>query len=370
MEINPNNVSVEGLSEEAEKQQRYLDKVSTDQEAEQQLLQQQQSAEQQAVSEQEDPRNAEKWGAKAYAKEFQSIGVGGLQDTASSITTFPERTVDALTGEIQREREEKGEYKPEWDPFVNMGNTYETKTWWGKLLRGTVHFGSLAAAIIPTAKVSAARLGITSTGILANSLVRAAGVGAVSDLISKESDGHNALGMLRDRYGWVDTPISTKDTDHPIWMKVKNIAEGMGIGLVFDGATILLGKGSTKVLQAAADRGKSVELETLRKGLQELRRNEFEFRGSKNKPIANPEQAAHYSQDDPFIVWERQKRQRSEWGAEEGSSGTVVRPVQKERVAREGNVDPDIAEQTLKRLMSTERFQKVLDSVGGSRRCW
>ena len=67
MEINPNNISVEGLSEEVEKQQRYLDKVSADQEAEQQLLQQQQLAEQQAVSEQEDPRNAEKWGAKAYA---------------------------------------------------------------------------------------------------------------------------------------------------------------------------------------------------------------------------------------------------------------------------------------------------------------
>ena len=368
MEINPNYIRDESLVEEAEEGNRYLDRLAEEQEANQQIQQQQQSEEQQAVSEQQDPRNAEKWGAKAFGKELVSIGAGGLQDTASSITTFPERTVDALTGEMQREREEKGEYKPEWDPFVNMGNTYETKTWWGKLARGVVHFGSMAAAIIPTAKATAARVGIAGTGIMANSLVRAAGIGAASDLISKESDGHNALGMLRDRYGWVDTPLSTKDTDHPIWMKLKNITEGMGIGLIFDGATILLGKGSSKVIQAAADRGKSVELETLRKGLQELRKNEFEFRGSKNKPIANPEQAAHYSQDDPFIVWERQKRQRSEWGAEEGSSGTVVRPVMKERVAREGNVDPDIAEQTLKRLMSTERFQKVLDSVGGSRK--
>ena len=311
MEIDPNKLSVDGLSEEVQRYGRYLDKASEEQEAESQIQQQQASTEQQAISEQEDPRNAKKWGAKAFGKELVSIGAGGLQDTASSITTFPERTVDALTGEMQREREEKGEYKPEWDPFVNMGNTYETKTWWGKLARGVVHFGSMAAAIIPTAKATAARVGIAGTGIMANSLVRAAGVGAASDLISKESDGHNALGMLRDRYGWVDTPLSTKDTDHPIWMKIKNITEGMGIGLIFDGATILLGKGSQKVLQAAADRGKSVELETLRKGLQELRKNEFEFRGSKNKPIANPEQAAHYSQDDPFIVWERQKRQRS-----------------------------------------------------------
>ena len=351
-----------------EKYQRYADEAAERNDAENAAKIETQATEDKALSEQADPRNAENWGAKAFGKELESIGVGGLQDTASSITTFPERTVDALTGEMQREREQNGFYKPEWDPFVNMGNTYETKTWWGKLARGVVHFGSMAAAIIPTAKATAARVGIAGTGIMANSLVRAAGVGAASDLISKESDGHNALGMLRDRYGWADTPISTKDTDHPVWMKLKNITEGMGIGLIFDGATILLGKGSKKVIQAAADRGKSIELETLRKGLQELRKNEFEFRGSKNKPLANPEQAAHYSQDDPFIVWERQKRQRSEWGAEEGSSGTVVRPVQKERVAREGNVDPDIAEQTLKRLMSTPRFQKVLDSVGGSRK--
>ena len=222
MEIDPNKLSVDGLSEEVQRYGRYLDKASEEQEAESQIQQQQASTEQQAISEQEDPRNAKKWGAKAFGKELVSIGAGGLQDTASSITTFPERTVDALTGEMQREREEKGEYKPEWDPFVNMGNTYETKTWWGKLARGVVHFGSMAAAIIPTAKATAARVGIAGTGIMANSLVRAAGVGAASDLISKESDGHNALGMLRDRYGWVDTPLSTKDTDHPIWMKLKH----------------------------------------------------------------------------------------------------------------------------------------------------
>ena len=35
-------------------------------------------------------------------------------------------------------------------------------------------------------------------------------VGAVSDLISKESDEQNALGALRDRYGWMDTPYIYK----------------------------------------------------------------------------------------------------------------------------------------------------------------
>ena len=45
--------------------------------------------------------------------------------------------------------------------------------------------------------------------------VRGAALGAASDLISKESDAQNAMGALRARYGWFDTPLATKD-DHPV----------------------------------------------------------------------------------------------------------------------------------------------------------
>ena len=159
----------------------YLDHTRKQEEAQEVVQREEEETEKQALSEQADPRNADKWGFKGLVKEGQSILTGGLQDTASSMLTFPERTVDALTGEISKERKEKGYYRPEWDPLVDHDNPIITKTWWGKLLRGTVHFGSMAAAIIPTAKVTAARLGIAGTGIMANSLVRAAGVGAVSD---------------------------------------------------------------------------------------------------------------------------------------------------------------------------------------------
>ena len=41
-------------------------------------------------------------------------------------------------------------YKPEWDDFfVNDENPIETKTWWGGLIRGLTHFGTLAAVPIP-----------------------------------------------------------------------------------------------------------------------------------------------------------------------------------------------------------------------------
>ena len=151
-------------------------------------------------------------------------------------------------------------------------------------------------------------------------------------------------------------------------MKFKNIVEGMGIGLVFDSAFMALGKGSTKVQQAIKDRAKSVEVQTIRKGMQELRKFEFQVRASKNKPIVGPHQGSHMSKDDPFVVWENQKRVRNTWDGQEGSPGNVTTPVQRERVAREGDVSEEVVESTLRDLYSNEKMRATLDYVGGSRR--
>ena len=100
--------------------------------------------EQKALSEQADPREADRWGLKAVAKEAQSAVTGGFQDTASSVATFPERTIDALSGEMAKERKEKGFYEPDWQPFNSYSDPIVTKTWWGNLMRGAVHFGTMA----------------------------------------------------------------------------------------------------------------------------------------------------------------------------------------------------------------------------------
>ena len=91
---------------------------------------------QQAEDVQFDPRNADTWGAKAFIKEGQSIISGGLQDTASSLATFPERTKDALSGAMSRERKTYRRIQTDWTPFNSYDNPIETKTWWGKQLRG------------------------------------------------------------------------------------------------------------------------------------------------------------------------------------------------------------------------------------------
>mgnify|MGYP001339995827 FL=1 len=349
------------------------DTIQQDEEAKAEVTKQAQTQEEQALAEQDDPRNAENWGFKALVKEGQSIVSGGLQDTASSVTTFAERTKEALDGTMQREIEEQGYYKPDWDPFVNHDNPIETKTWWGKQLRALVHFGSLAAGTVLSAKALAAGgLGFGISGgaaklLGANSFIRAAGVGAISDLISKESDGQNALGALRDRYGWVDTPLSTKDTDHPVIMKIKNIVEGMGIGLFFDGMSYAIGKGSSKVIKQIQDRNSSVSKQSTEAAVAQIREGEIQFRADKNSPVSQPHQGAHVSEVDPQTAREQLSRTRKEWGSEEGSTGSVTTPVERERVALKGDTDVKQVERILKGLMSSEKFAKELKAAKGDR---
>ena len=316
----------------------------------------------------EDPRDQDQWGVKGFVKELGSVVSGGIQDTASSISTFPERTIDAISGEMQREKEEKGYYQPEFDPLGGGGNPIITKTWWGKLARGVVHFGTLAGATVLAAK-GAAVAGIPLAGTAAAkllgapSLIRAAGIGAISDLVSKESDGHNALGSMRDHYGWIDTPLSTKDTDHPIMMKMKNIVEGMGIGLVFDGATMLIGRGSRGAKSKIFKRKQSVNQEKLAKGLEQLRENESRFRAAKNGPLSTASQGNELSVDDPYDVWEMQKKVREDWGSEDGAAGNVVTAVQRQRAAEQAGITEEVADEVLRKLYSNNKYQAIIDSI-------
>jgi len=323
---------------------------------------------QQTQTELDDPRNEERWGLKAVAKELQSVVTGGIQDSLSSVATFPERTLDAVNGNMVKEKREQGFYKPDWSPFNSYDNPIITRTWWGKLARGTVHFGTLAAGTVLAAKGAVAAgipiAGVAATKLLgAPSLVRAAGIGAISDLVSKESDGENALGSLRDHYGFIDTPISTKEADHPIMMKFKNIVEGMGIGLVFDGVAMAIGKGSRPIAELVQKRNKSIISGTTEKGLDELRAYEEGFRASKNRPLADSHQGAHLSVDDPYDVFTNQKRIRNDFDAAEGSAGNLIRPMQRERGAMFSDYTEEVVEDILSKLYSKNKFKKTLDDI-------
>ena len=172
---------------------------------------------------------------------------------------------------------------------------------------------------------------------------------------------------MRDRYGWFDTPLSTRDTDSPVVMKVKNIVEGMGIGLFFDGMTYALGKGSQKVLKQIQDRNASVSKQSTEAAVAQIREGEIQFRADKNSPVSQPHQGAHTSEVDPDVARQQLSRTRNEWGSEECATGSVTTPVERERIALKGGTDVKQVERVLKGLMSSERFAKELKAAKGDR---
>ena len=356
---------------------------------EQQLQQQAQPPEEEST----DPRDQEQWGIGGVVKELQSAFLGGVQDTVSSAVTLPERAIDMFNGEMAEEMKTDEGYDAEWDNwFVSKTNPIETKTWWGGLIRSATHFGTMAvgitaaaAAAAPSAAVGATAIGAGAAvkwvgGAMANQWLRAAAVGAASDLASKYSQDANALQLLRDRYGFIDTPLTTNDMDHPMVKTFKNVAEGMGIGELANGLFRVMGKGMKRVLPNGrlldnADEGiargdartASVDEQTLAKAQVELDESGTAFRGHKNKPVADTWQGAPTSKDNPVDVRNTQRRTRTEWGAEDGSVGSVTDPVSLENAGRTGGLDESVLENTFRDLVSEPRFASEMAAIQAGR---
>ena len=183
-------------------------------------------------------KDASEFGLKENLKEVQNALAGGVRDTASSILTAPERILDMATGEMAEQAKQEGGYVPDWNPLGNSLNPI-TKTWWGGMLRGGVHFGTMAIPVLGWAGKAGKATGMVgaatrATLLSSNTLVKGASVGVVSDMFSEYSQDANGLQVIRDRFGFIDTPLTTNDADHPALKTVKNVAEGAGIGLVAD----------------------------------------------------------------------------------------------------------------------------------------
>ncbi len=271
----------------------------------------------------DDTRNKENWGAGEYVKEaFSAVG-GGVQDTLSSLVTFPERIIDFATGEMARESKTKEGYKPEWDDFfVDDSNPIETKTWWGGLLRGLTHFGTLAAVPVPgfgIGKAIGAKIGGTGlagkivpklvqtspkfdkAGKLLNATrVEKVGFGALKgmkvDALSRYSQDDNALGVLKEHYPQLDMALATQDHDHPMMKTFKNIVEGMGLGVISD--TVL----ESFLVAAKGTKGRVGDAFKKSRSIQEIEQGKADLNGSQKvrdeiasiekKLGANPNQEA------------------------------------------------------------------------------
>lgn len=124
--------------------------------------------------------------------------------------------------------------------------TPQNKTPWGKALR------SISEVALPTIGLSMlSRAGATAAvGRIAGSekvatapwvvkMLGQSGVDAASgvavDAISRQSEDHNALGILKKNiFPWIPDNIATLDSDSPDIKREKNIKEGVGLGLAID----------------------------------------------------------------------------------------------------------------------------------------
>ena len=363
-DYDPSQLNTENVDEELEQMQQVMDRRTEIETLLEETKETQDAESAQAMAEVEDPRNKKGWGLKAITKELGAAIGGGLQDTGSSLVTIPERAIDMFSGEMVEEQKTDEGYKAEWDDwFVDDKNPIETKTWWGGAIRGLVHFGSMVPASVLALK--AAGLGglLAGTGVVGGTLVRGAAIGATSDLMSKYSQEDNALGMVRDRFGWIDTPLSTKDDDHPAMKTLKNVVEGMGIGAFFDAASIVLGKGIKRIkpgkkgkvievdgvedaVQKAAKRNDSINKQNVEMAMDQVKGEDYG--AYKNRSMANKWQGATTSIDDAYDVDQSLKRINNEYGAEMGSAGSVYTPAGLKRI----QVNANMASKDLQRVMS------------------
>ena len=191
-------------------------------------------------------KEAKDFGLRENLTELKNAITGGTRDTISSYATLPERAVDIASGEMVREIQTKGKYTPQFNPVGGALNPI-TKTWWGQFIRTGVHFGTMAIPIVGWGSAVAKGTGAFAkaaqwTVASSNWLAKGAAVGALQDLFSEYSQDANGLQVLRDRFGFIDTPCTTKDSDHPALKTVKAVCEGLGIGPPIEGAVRAIGK--------------------------------------------------------------------------------------------------------------------------------
>ena len=372
-----------------------------------------------------------------YAKDTV-LGAGlGVRDTASSLITAPERVIDFFTGEMGEEGKTDEGYETEWDDFLyGEGDPIETKTTWGGLVRGATHVGTLLASTggFGAAPASAsAALGTLKTaqgmGKLAAfvpgkaGLISGAVTGARFDALSITSQQDNMSGMLKEKWSWLDTPLATKDTDHPMMKTLKNVVEGMGIGMVFDGVLHNLALGTTaltpvvkqqvkqgkagikeigKELATSSDeqltgvgrvvrdlgnkdselrqvfkedvidpitspfqdavksRKESVRSQKIEKAKEQMKSPEFG--AYKNEKIADKHQGTATSISTAKDTQAGKRRKKTEWGAEDGSTPSFISKKMVDNIAMNAGMARNEIENVIKKVYS-EGYVKELEAT-------
>jgi hypothetical protein len=315
-----------------------------------------------------------------------AIAKGGAEAVGNALTA-PERLLDAASGKEIGDPD----YRPEWDPVGDNLPTPMVRTFWGSLLEDVTHYGTYGAGLILATKGAAAAMGSVGVGMTS------AGIAA---LLSSKHDGDNLTGKLIKKVPALEPvvgPIATKDSDHPVLKKFKNVMEEMSMAGIFDK---LLGHvfGSDG-LEKALVRAKNVNDQIVEKGRIELddavRQLEAEiipvevkditgqpklsgtperggatvrFRGHMNKPIADPWQGSPNSTNTPFDIHTQLNKIDNDHFAKGGSTDSPLTPAQAERMATESGLTEEYLQNTAKELLGDARYQRMVGDLKKERK--
>ena len=353
-------------------------------------------------------KDPSKFGIKENLQELQSAVIGAGADELSSVLTARERFADMASGEMEREIAEKGHYRPDWDPMRATKERFQTRTKWGNMLRGVLGYATFALPVAGIAGKIGKGVGIiskTSTaakvarGTLASKNVFVAGAtqGALHDVISENSQGDNVLGSLREVAPWLNTPLSTQDYDSP-WVKTfKNVVEGMGLGIIMDGAFHIAGRGIKKVRKSQtnkrlkeanpgdpveavresseakvrpeetgeeyADRKIRQSSQSKDEQIAEQAKVELEspdFGASKNSVLAEDHQGNAFEVESMYDLSKQKKRVDTDLHAENGTIGNPMTKAERKRYANEGGLPEDFYVKKTEELLGAERMQQLM----------
>ena len=297
------------------------------------------------------------------ALELGAAGWGGLRDTGSSLLTAPERFNDMLNGEMEREGDA---YKLDFDPLGGAADPMTT-TWWGQFIRGGVHYASMAVGLVAAAKAAlpaSAVAAVSGLGFVA----RGAAVGAAVDTLSEYSQDDNATGELKKHFPHLDNPLATKDLDSPMMKTFKNVVEGMGIGIVFDGLSLLLKGADESTIARTIARNDDVDAMKYEMGMEQIK--DPGFGAYKNEPMADLPQGAPMSRT-PTInenIAER-KRMAREWGADkEGSMSPMSSPASLRRASDFTKLPIKEIDKIYKEALGDDTYRRLVEDLQKNRK--
>ena len=366
-------------------------------------------------------KDPEEFGFSENWTEAGNAWRAGQLSAAGSTLSFTERVIDRMNGEDTS----SDEYEPDWDPWGKVsplhktwwgGLIYETSKAITYGIGFTLAAGAIGVGAASTALGVAGRgiIGAAAEGVLDQDTDKASGNLGKNLYDASQAENENLISGITKQVPALDpvlrnNPFRVRPEDSPEWIKFKNVMELIGIT---GAAEYVTGKLFANP-DAAKARTEDVRVQTVEKGKQELadelREMEIEnqlpgqvidvevipdraelpsgtkelpgnqtpqqaptptepkqigpgtFRGSKNKPLADPWQGAHTSRSTAYDVAQQSKKVYET--GNKGSADGLITPAAAERMYNQNGIDPDLQRIQAKELLGDERMQRLMAEV-------